>query len=76
VLPETQEHFVPQMVNLERLGGVDFHKGCYPGQEVVARTQYRGVLKRRMVRARVAAPASPATRSTRTRHPARRAAPS
>ncbi|MGD9953013.1 MAG: folate-binding protein YgfZ [Burkholderiales bacterium] len=58
VLPATQEQFVPQMVNLERLGGVDFHKGCYPGQEVVARTQYRGVLKRRMVRARVDAPAS------------------
>jgi tRNA-modifying protein YgfZ len=58
VLPETQEHFVPQMVNLERLGAVDFHKGCYPGQEVVARTQYRGVLKRRMVRARVAAAAA------------------
>lgn len=58
VLPATQEQFVPQMVNLERLGGVDFHKGCYPGQEIVARTQYRGVLKRRMVRARVDAPAS------------------
>jgi folate-binding protein YgfZ len=44
----TVEQFVPQMVNLERVGGVDFHKGCYPGQEVVARSQYRGVLKRRM----------------------------
>jgi len=54
----TQEQFVPQMVSLERLGAVDFHKGCYPGQEIVARTQYRGVLKRRMVRARVAAPAA------------------
>lgn len=53
----TQDLFVPQMVNLERLGAVDFKKGCYPGQEIVARTQYRGVLKRRMVRARVAAPA-------------------
>ena len=51
----TQDLFVPQMVNLERLGAVDFKKGCYPGQEIVARTQYRGVLKRRMVRARVAA---------------------
>lgn len=57
LLVETQEHFVPQMVNLERLGAVDFQKGCYPGQEVVARTQYRGVLKRRMVRARVDAAA-------------------
>jgi folate-binding protein YgfZ len=48
----TQDLFVPQMVNLEALGGVDFNKGCYPGQEIVARTQYRGQLKRRMVRAR------------------------
>lgn len=55
----TQDQFVPQMLNLERLGAVDFKKGCYPGQEVVARTQYRGVLKRRMVRARVPAPAAP-----------------
>jgi folate-binding protein YgfZ len=50
----TQDRFVPQMVNLDALGGVDFGKGCYPGQEVVARTQYRGQLKRRMVRARIA----------------------
>lgn len=42
------EQFVPQMVNLEALGGVNFKKGCYPGQEVVARSQYRGTLKRRM----------------------------
>ncbi len=59
VVQATQDLFVPQMVNLERLGGVDFKKGCYPGQEIVARTQYRGVLKRRMVRARVAAAAAP-----------------
>jgi folate-binding protein YgfZ len=39
--------FVPQMVNLELVGGVNFQKGCYPGQEVVARSQYRGTLKRR-----------------------------
>jgi hypothetical protein len=58
VLLATQDQFVPQMVNLERLGAVDFKKGCYPGQEIVARTQYRGVLKRRMVRARVAASAA------------------
>jgi folate-binding protein YgfZ len=44
----TVEQFVPQMVNLERVGGVDFQKGCYPGQEIVARSQYRGTLKRRM----------------------------
>lgn len=49
----TQDMFVPQMVNLEAIGGVDFRKGCYPGQEIVARTQYRGQLKRRMVRAKV-----------------------
>jgi hypothetical protein len=59
VVQATQDLFVPQMVNLERLGAVDFKKGCYPGQEIVARTQYRGVLKRRMVRARVAAAAAP-----------------
>ncbi|MBL8342018.1 MAG: folate-binding protein YgfZ [Rubrivivax sp.] len=43
----TVEQFVPQMVNLEAVGGVSFQKGCYPGQEVVARSQYRGTLKRR-----------------------------
>ena len=43
----TVEQFVPQMLNYEVLGGVDFHKGCYPGQEVVARSQYRGNVKRR-----------------------------
>lgn len=49
VVARTADHFVPQMVNLELVGGVDFQKGCYPGQEVVARSQYRGTLKRRMV---------------------------
>ncbi len=48
----TQDQFVPQMVNLELAGGVDFRKGCYPGQEIVARAQYRGAVKRRMVRLR------------------------
>jgi len=48
VVPATQEAFVPQMVNFELIGGVSFRKGCYPGQEIVARTQYRGILKRRM----------------------------
>jgi folate-binding protein YgfZ len=51
----TQDQFVPQMVNLELAGGVDFKKGCYPGQEVVARAQYRGAVKRRMYRLRGAA---------------------
>jgi tRNA-modifying protein YgfZ len=47
----TQDQFVPQMVNLETLGGVNFQKGCYPGQEIVARAQYRGHgVKRRMVK--------------------------
>ncbi|HQR74798.1 MAG TPA: folate-binding protein [Burkholderiaceae bacterium] len=44
----TQEKFVPQMINFEVLGGVNFKKGCYPGQEIVARSQYLGKLKRRM----------------------------
>ena len=48
----TQDQFVPQMVNYERFGAVDFQKGCYPGQEIVARAQYRGQVKRRMVRLR------------------------
>ncbi|MBI4987441.1 MAG: folate-binding protein YgfZ [Rhodocyclales bacterium] len=43
----TQEEFVPQMANLELIGGVSFTKGCYPGQEVVARTKYLGKVKRR-----------------------------
>lgn len=44
----TVEAFVPQMINFEVLGGVNFKKGCYPGQEIVARSQYRGTLKRRL----------------------------
>ncbi len=48
VFAATQERFVPQMINLEVLGGVNFRKGCYPGQEVVARSQYLGKLRRRM----------------------------
>lgn len=43
----TIDQFVPQMVNFELIGGVNFRKGCYPGQEVVARSQYRGTTKRR-----------------------------
>lgn len=53
VFAATQEKFVPQMINFEVLGGVNFKKGCYPGQEIVARSQYLGKLKRRMQRARV-----------------------
>ena len=51
----TQEKFVPQMVNFELLGGVNFKKGCYPGQEIVARSQYLGKLKRRTTLVTIAA---------------------
>lgn len=57
--PETQGRFVPQMLNLHWLGGIDFHKGCYPGQEIVARLQYRGKLTRRLFRAVLDAAATP-----------------
>ncbi len=43
----TADRFVPQMLNFEQVGGVNFQKGCYPGQEVVARSQFRGSIKRR-----------------------------
>ena len=48
IYPATAEEFVLQMANLNALGGVSFDKGCYPGQEIVARMQYLGKLKRRM----------------------------
>ncbi|MBC5764390.1 CAF17-like 4Fe-4S cluster assembly/insertion protein YgfZ [Ramlibacter albus] len=47
ITPPIVEAFVPQMLNYESVGGVNFKKGCYPGQEVVARSQFRGTLKRR-----------------------------
>jgi folate-binding protein YgfZ len=61
--PETADAFVPQMINLDLLGGVSFNKGCYTGQEIVARTHYLGKLKRRMYRLHCAGstPPSPAT---------------
>lgn len=49
VVARTVEAFVPQMINYEIVGGVNFKKGCYPGQEIVARSQYLGKLKRRGV---------------------------
>lgn len=55
IWPPTVEAFVPQMVNLELINGVSFTKGCYPGQEVVARSQYLGKLKRRTFRAHLEA---------------------
>ncbi len=59
VVAATAEQFVPQMINLELVGGVNFQKGCYPGQEVVARSQYRGTLKRRAFVVEAAADLSP-----------------
>jgi tRNA-modifying protein YgfZ len=53
----SSERFVPQMLNYEIVGGVDFRKGCYPGQEVVARSQYRGTIKRRSLLFEIDAPA-------------------
>jgi len=50
VTAATKEEFVPQMADFEKIGGVSFHKGCYPGQEVVARTQYLGKVKRHLYR--------------------------
>ena len=48
IYPETSEDFVPQMANMQLINGVNFQKGCYTGQEIVARMQYLGKLKRRM----------------------------
>ncbi|GGP23999.1 CAF17-like 4Fe-4S cluster assembly/insertion protein YgfZ [Silvimonas iriomotensis] len=53
ITASTQEEFVAQMANMELIGAVSFNKGCYPGQEIVARTQYLGKLKRRMYRVHV-----------------------
>ncbi|WP_268797662.1 CAF17-like 4Fe-4S cluster assembly/insertion protein YgfZ [Pseudomonas huanghezhanensis] len=50
VLGQTRETFIPQMLNLQAVGGVSFKKGCYTGQEIVARMQYLGKLKRRLYR--------------------------
>jgi folate-binding protein YgfZ len=59
IVAATVEQFVPQMVNLELVGGVNFQKGCYPGQEIVARSQYRGTLKRRGVLVQGPVPMTP-----------------
>ena len=53
IQPETQEQFVPQMANFDLIGGINFKKGCYPGQEIVARMHYLGKLKRRMYLAHI-----------------------
>ncbi|HEY0844720.1 MAG TPA: folate-binding protein [Noviherbaspirillum sp.] len=60
VTQPTQEQFVPQMINYELIGGVNFKKGCYPGQEIVARSQYLGKLKRRMLLASIDVPSATA----------------
>jgi len=59
VTAATQEQFVPQMINFDVQGGINFKKGCYPGQEIVARAHYRGAVKRRMYRATVDGVAQP-----------------
>lgn len=55
VMPQTRELFIPQMLNLQAIGGVSFKKGCYTGQEIVARMQYLGKLKRRLYRLQLGA---------------------
>ncbi|TVP48041.1 MAG: folate-binding protein [Halomonas sp.] len=55
-----QDHFLPQMLNWEALGGISFKKGCYTGQEVVARAHFRGQVKKRLMRASVKAESLPA----------------
>jgi hypothetical protein len=63
IYPQTQDRFVPQMCNLDALGGISFDKGCYTGQEVVARVHYRGAVKRHMTLQRLAgAAAAPGTK--------------
>ncbi|MGE5466670.1 MAG: YgfZ/GcvT domain-containing protein [Ignavibacteria bacterium] len=63
IVAATQEAFVPQMANFETpaVGGVSFTKGCYPGQEIVARAQYLGKVKRRMYRAHLDSEIVPGT---------------
>jgi len=64
IMAETQEEFVAQQVNLDLLNGISFQKGCYIGQEIIARTQNLGTIKRRMYlfKAAADAPAVPGTR--------------
>jgi folate-binding protein YgfZ len=59
IVSATTEEFVPQMVNYQAIGGVSFKKGCYTGQEIVARMQYLGKLKRRMYLAKIDTSALP-----------------
>lgn len=59
VYPATHEAFIAQMLNVDLLGGISFDKGCYTGQEIIARAHYRGTVKRRMFRFRAACPPPP-----------------
>ncbi len=59
ITPSTQEQFVPQMANMDLINGVSFNKGCYPGQEIVARMHYLGKLKQRMYLATVSGGEAP-----------------
>ena len=59
ISPETQEEFVPQMINLDALDGINYKKGCYTGQEIVARMHYLGKVKRRTQLAHIAANQQP-----------------
>ena len=59
VTAKTQEQFVPQMLNLDILNGINFKKGCYTGQEIVARTHYLGAVKRRTYLASIASNSAP-----------------
>lgn len=64
ITAETSEEFIPQMLNLDKLGGISFNKGCYTGQEIVARTHYLGKAKREMFLAECDALATPEPNST------------
>lgn len=57
--PGIEEAFIPQMIGLDAIDGVSFSKGCYPGQEIVARTRYLGTVKRTLHRLRLSSPAAP-----------------
>lgn len=63
-LPETAGAYLPQMLGLEALGGLSYKKGCFPGQEVIARVHYRGRVTRRTARFRLAADTPPEPGST------------
>lgn len=68
IVPDTAGEYLPQMLNMEAIGGLSFTKGCYPGQEVIARLHYRGKLKRRLYVAYTEADALPAA-GTQLYHP-------